>query len=146
MNVEYCLVSVQLLPGLHGQLILVTHPRRTAWNSLENNRLCIREDQPLNFFRDLNSCSFVNFYVQQEIEGAHLLDRLRSQDSFNHSHQITQSEKTLITATSMNGKLYLLASLDRRTTSLELKVIIMLVTQNVLFGMHLNWKPKRQIG
>ena len=53
----------------------------------------------------------MNFYVQQDMEGAHLLDRLFSPDNFSHSHQITLLEKMLIIATRRNGKLYLFANL-----------------------------------
>ena len=80
----------------------------SVWRSSSSSRMLV--DFRLSS-RDLFSSSFLNFYVQQGTEGVHLLDRLCYLDNFNHSHQITQSEKMLIIPARRDGKLYLLASL-----------------------------------
>jgi len=98
--------------------------------------MCLRLDQQEFWLsiRDFNSWRFVNFYVQQEAEGSHLLDRLCSPDNFNHSHQITQSEKMLIIATRRNGKLYLLASLLQFGTEGQLPENLLLELLTKLVG------------
>ena len=65
------------LSGLCWQLMSVTYLGHIY--SLDNNRVCMHLDQQQNVcgfwlnFRELHSWSFVNFYEQQETEGAYYL-------------------------------------------------------------------------
>ena len=59
------------LPNLHGQLISVKYPERTAGRSLEYNGVRMRLDQLLILakLRGVQFWSSVNVYVHQETKG-----------------------------------------------------------------------------
>ena len=102
MNI--CLVPVRLAPGPSRQLISVTYLRGTARSSLDNNRARMRSSQQRN--AELQGIIFLFFHkllLTARNRRSSLPDRLCYPDNFNHSHQITQSEKMLTIATRRNG-------------------------------------------
>ena len=109
-------------------------------------------------FVDFGQTSGIIFLVFRKLlptSGNRLPDQLCYPDKFNHSHQITQSEKMLIIATRRSRigncifqqvcRSLVQKSIFLRNYGQKIIILSCRIIETFLFDMYFNWQPKRPI-